>query len=480
MNKQVLKVLLVEDDEEDFLIVRDILSKTRVTRFELVWAPTYEAGLERIEREEFSALLVDYNLHTHTGLEFIREVSERGSQVPIIMLTGHDNYEIDLRTMQAGAADFLTKKDVNAPLLERSIRYAIEHKQIERKLRNDAVRAELLANLTRDFTEAGFDAIGMVNNITRRISETFGDAIILRILAKDEKTLEPAAIYHPDPQVRAFMVELLSNNTQLVGEGLVGEVAQTQEPRMLCNTSLSELLTATKMEYKAWYEQNPVDCIFSVPLCSHTRLIGTLSVVRNAPNGEISAEDQAFYLDLGNRAAMAIENARLHQEVQHLAVTDSLTGMLNRRGFAQLAQRELERSLRFDASLSVVMLDIDHFKNANDTYGHTFGDEVLKALSETCTTNVRKMDIAGRFGGDEFIILLPETDLAAAKKVAQRIHGSFARTSFYPEGEEVRMTVSLGVTRVSEETKDLDTLIKRVDAVLYQSKQKGRNRVEVL
>jgi diguanylate cyclase (GGDEF)-like protein len=209
-------------------------------------------------------------------------------------------------------------------------------------------------------------------------------------------------------------------------------------------------------------------------------LIGTLTVVRNAPNGEISAEDQAFYLDLSNRAAMAIENARLHQEVQHLAVTDSLTGMLNRRGFVQLAQRELDRSRRYNEPLSVIMLDIDHFKNANDTYGHAFGDEVLRTLSETCTANVRKMDIAGRFGGDEFIILLPETDLPAAEKVAQRIHSCFAGKAFYPGGEEVRMTVSLGVTRVSEETQDLDTLVKRVDAVLYQSKQKGRNRVEVL
>jgi len=130
MELPLLKLLLVEDDEEDYLIVREILSKTRGNRFVLVWAPTYEAGLEQVEQEVFAAILVDYSLQRRTGLEFIQEVAARGDQTPMIFLTGQGNYEIDLQAMQAGAADFLTKNEINPPLLERSIRYAMERKRV--------------------------------------------------------------------------------------------------------------------------------------------------------------------------------------------------------------------------------------------------------------------------------------------------------------------------------------------------------------
>jgi diguanylate cyclase (GGDEF)-like protein len=480
MNTPLLKILLVEDDEDDYLIVREILSKTKGTRFELVWAPTYEEGLGQIERNAFAAILIDYSLGQKTGLEFIRETTARDSEIPFIFLTGLDNYEIDLQAMQAGAAEFLTKKDINAPLLERSIRYAIERKQTELILRQDAVRAEILANMTLDFTESSLNYIATINKIARRISETFGDGIIVRILAEDGQTLEPAAIDHPDPQARERMVDLVSTTTQHVGEGIVGEVAINKAPRLVSYASSEEMARLTKPEYFSWFKQFPVDSVFIAPLYSHSRLIGTLTVVRNTPAGQILPSDQSFYLDLANRAAMAIENAKLHMEVEHLALTDSLTGLFNRRGFAQLAQREIERTQRYGSPLSVIMLDIDHFKTVNDTYGHVSGDEVLKALARSCTLNIRKMDIASRYGGDEFVIMLPETNLPLAQKVANRIRKCFAKQTFFPKDDQVHLTISIGITKATEETKDLDMLIQKADTALYQSKQKGRNRIEVL
>ena len=276
------------------------------------------------------------------------------------------------------------------------------------------------------------------------------------------------------------MEDLLSTTLQLVGDGVVGEAALSQKPRLLCDMPVEELARLTKAEFLPWFEQYPVDSFFVMPLCSQTRLIGTLVVVRNTPGGQLQPDDQAFYLDLANRAAMAIENSKLHNEIQRLALTDSLTGVFNRRGFAQLAQREIDRYHRYGAPLSIIMLDIDHFKDVNDTYGHIFGDEVLKALTECCTINIRKMDIVGRFGGDEFVILLPDTDIPMAWKVANRIGVGFAESTLLSGDEQVHLTASFGITQASKDTKDLDLLIKKVDTVLYQAKKKGRNRVEIL
>jgi two-component system, cell cycle response regulator len=480
MDESVIKLLVVDDDEEDFLIVRELLSKTKDKRFKLTWAPTYEAGLELVDQDGFSAILVDYNLNQRNGLDFIRDVVKHNHQVPTILLTGQGSYEIDLQAQQAGADDFLMKKEINPPLLERTIRYTIEHKQIELKLRQDAERAELLANIARDFAEAGFNTTEMARKITRRISQAFGDAVIIRTLADDGKTLEPTAAYHPDQQAREELTEVLFKSASRVGEGMMGHVAEIKQARLLCDSSAEDLRTYTELEFAPWFDHHPADSVFVAPLCSNKRLIGTLAVVRNKPGGMIPLEDQVFYLDLANRAALAIENAMLHSEVEHLALTDSLTGFFNRRGFNQLAHLEIERHLRYGSPLSIVMLDIDHFKTVNDTYGHEFGDQVLKYLTESCTRNIRQSDIASRYGGDEFVILLPQTDLPRARKVANRIRISFTELVALPDDNLAPVTVSVGVTRATEETNNLDRLIRKADTALYLAKHKGRNRVEVL
>ncbi len=472
MDKPLIKLLVVDDDEEDFLIVRDLLSKTKDKRFKLTWASTYEAGLDLVDQDGFAAILVDYNLRQRNGLDFIREVTDIHEDVPTILLTGQGGYEVDVQAMEAGADDFLMKKEINPPLLERTIRYAIEHKQIEIRLRQDAERAELLADLTRDFAEAGFDTRQMILKITRRISETFGDAVIMRTLGRDGRTLELMEAYHPDQRARRDLNEATART--------VPEIDEDHYTALLCETSPDKLAAFTRREFASWFEQYPVDSAFVAPLCSHGRLIGILSIIRNTPGGPIPREDQNFYIDLANRAALAIENARLHAEVEHLAERDSLTGFLNRRGFLPLAERELERHQRYGTPLSIIMLDIDHFKEINDTYGHDFGDKVLKTLTESCELNIRKIDIACRYGGDEFVILLPQTELPKAVRVANRIRTCFARRTRLPNGKRSNLTVSIGLTKASEETSNLETLIQKADQALYLAKERGRNRVEVL
>lgn len=214
------------------------------------------------------------------------------------------------------------------------------------------------------------------------------------------------------------------------------------------------------------------------PLIVENKVLGVLSLSSNGPSA-FGEADLRLLTSLAATTTAAIQNALLHSEVQQLAITDSLTGLYNRRGFYDLGQREIDRFQRFGRTLTAIMLDIDHFKDVNDTYGHSVGDQVLMTLARRCRTNIRHVDILGRYGGEEFAILLPETDLFTASEIAERIRRSIADEPFQTDHDLVRVTVSLGVTRALPETTSLQALLERADVALYRAKAEGRNRVEV-
>ncbi|MGE0357777.1 MAG: diguanylate cyclase [Burkholderiales bacterium] len=169
--------------------------------------------------------------------------------------------------------------------------------------------------------------------------------------------------------------------------------------------------------------------------------------------------------------------ARVAKLLEMQAHTDSLTGLANRRRFFEMAEAELARARRYDAPLSMLMLDIDHFKEVNDTHGHRAGDRVLQSLARTCLGVLRNVDVVGRVGGEEFAILLPETGLEGARDVAERLREAVERSAVArDEGVPLRITVSVGVAVLSEGV-NLDTLLSQSDAALYDAKHRGRNRV---
>ncbi|MDZ4159749.1 MAG: sensor domain-containing diguanylate cyclase, partial [Anaerolineaceae bacterium] len=178
-----------------------------------------------------------------------------------------------------------------------------------------------------------------------------------------------------------------------------------------------------------------------------------------------------------HQAAIAIENAQLHTQVQQMAVMDFLTGTYNRRGFSELSEREMERARRFKRPLALLFLDIDHFKRVNDQYGHMIGDQALQQISLRLVQNLRSIDLFSRFGGEEFAILLPDTDNAAARLTAERLRLSIEAEPIPTERAPLDLTVSIGVASLEDETPDLRTLIEKADQALYQAKQGGRNRV---
>lgn len=170
------------------------------------------------------------------------------------------------------------------------------------------------------------------------------------------------------------------------------------------------------------------------------------------------------------------ERSRLQAALVHQATTDALTGLNNRRQYESLFQYELNRSLRGGQPLTLCIIDLDHFKQINDTWGHAVGDEVLKRVGQLCRDSFRATDILGRLGGEEFVALLPETDLPAAMVVAQRFVDKLAATTISKEVPQLRVTATVGVAQRGDEN-HLDALLQRADQALYQGKNAGRNRV---
>jgi len=172
------------------------------------------------------------------------------------------------------------------------------------------------------------------------------------------------------------------------------------------------------------------------------------------------------------------ERKAMEDELQRLATTDSLTGLANRRAFFAEADRARSQCLRYGHPYTAMMLDIDHFKAINDNFGHDVGDEVLKLVSAEMQQQIRDVDFLGRLGGEEFAIVLPETNLETAIIVAERVRVAVEAFSLQTEQGEVTFTISIGVTPLSDAEESNEQLIKQADELLYQAKHNGRNRIE--
>jgi two-component system cell cycle response regulator len=184
-------------------------------------------------------------------------------------------------------------------------------------------------------------------------------------------------------------------------------------------------------------------------------------------------------ISLVSQSVMALENARLHRIVKDQAHVDGLTGLANRRHSEEALTSELSRSSRFGGPLSVVMTDLDNFKAVNDEHGHPVGDTVLRRFARLLDGSVREVDLAARWGGEEFLLILPGTDADGAARLAERIRARLEETTLLtPEGVPIVATASFGVASAGEDGVSAERLVAAADAALYAAKRAGKNRVE--
>jgi diguanylate cyclase (GGDEF)-like protein len=206
--------------------------------------------------------------------------------------------------------------------------------------------------------------------------------------------------------------------------------------------------------------------------------IGAVSIARRG--SAFTAEQRDLFVYLTRQTAVSIENADLHTRIQRQAITDELTGLSNVRHFHELLDQEIERAQRFNNHIGLVMVDIDNFKSVNDTHGHPQGDLVLKEIARVLTEQVRDIDFPARYGGEEMSVILPQTDIAGAAMLAERMREAIEQLEVRRlDGQGVlKLTASFGVAAVPGSATDKRHLIAVADEALYRAKHGGKNRVE--
>lgn len=219
--------------------------------------------------------------------------------------------------------------------------------------------------------------------------------------------------------------------------------------------------------------------LISIPLHLGARQLGVLNLVM-APNVIFTGDEIGLLQTVGDSFSAALERARLYEDAEHLATIDSLTGLFNRRHFFQLAQSEFDRANRYQHSLCILMIDIDYFKQVNDKFGHLIGDQVLQQISNRFRSHLRSSDFIGRYGGEEFVVLMPETDLENGRVIADRIRASITDRPFITDKGEISLTISIGVASKRLEMEiTLEMVLDHADQALMQAKSLGRNKVSV-
>jgi diguanylate cyclase (GGDEF)-like protein len=207
-----------------------------------------------------------------------------------------------------------------------------------------------------------------------------------------------------------------------------------------------------------------------------TGVLGVISVARG--DGDFEDGERELVAYLARQAGVSVENVGLHELVQRQAVTDELTGLFNHRRFVEALESEAERARRFNQPVGLVMVDLDDFKAVNDSYGHQQGDEVLRQVAGLMRSYSREIDAPARYGGEELAIVLPQTDLSGAGRLAERLREGIEQLEIprVSGGGSMRVTASLGVAALPESAGDVERLIAAADAALYEAKRGGKNK----
>ena len=246
------------------------------------------------------------------------------------------------------------------------------------------------------------------------------------------------------------------------GEGIAGRVFLNAKPIVVNNIKEDGVFVDSDASY--------VRSIACIPMIVYNDVIGVINVTNKRHGKEFTDDDVEMLRAVADQAAVAINKAQLWD----MAVTDSLNGLYVRRYFMVKLQEELVRAERYNNILSIVMADLDGFKNINDSYGHDAGDRVLNAVGKFLQQNIRDVDVVARYGGDEFVIMIPEAAEDAAYILSERLRKQFAALKF---DNLPQITISLGIATYPFDGKDLEDLIKKGDSAMYAAKKTGRNKV---
>jgi len=269
--------------------------------------------------------------------------------------------------------------------------------------------------------------------------------------------------------------EALKNVRLKVGEGIAGWVAKHGE-RLVVPDVYTDPRFAKRIDEMTRWETRSIIC---VPLRSKHSVLGVIQLV-NVDMKHFSDQEEFFLQSLCDYAAIAIENARSVEKIQELTITDDCTGLYNARHLYKTLEAEVYRSARFGHEFSVIFIDLDHFKSVNDTHGHLVGSKLLAEVGYLIKSHLRLIDYAFRYGGDEFVILLPQTSKEAALIVARRLLEVMRVSEFMAtEGLKLNVRCSMGLATYPEDAKSAHEIIRQADEMMYSVKNTTRDNIAI-
>ncbi len=448
------RVLIVDDIPTN---VRLLEARLTAEYYEVITASSGPEALEICKNSDVDIVLLDVMMPGMDGFEVCRRLkaSTRTQHVPVLMVTALDQPSDRVKGLDVGADDFLTKPVDDVQLMAR-VKSLVRLKSLTDELRDRAMTGQQIAIE---------DAVRAMDKIS-----TAGGSIL--IVDTDQRHAERIKGYLT-PEHR---VDILTQPADAVFQ-----VTGAQYELALVSMSLSDfdpLRICSQLRTLDHSRTMPI--ILMADETDKPRVVRALDlgvndyISRPVERNELSARVRTQI----RRHRYAMELRESVNNTMAMAVTDDMTGLYNRRYFDRHLGVMLSKAQAQSRDMALMILDIDHFKSVNDTHGHDIGDAVLREFAGRLRRNIRGIDLACRFGGEEFVVLMPDTDYRQAEMVAERVRQSISERYFeVPSGRPLSITVSVGVSLNESALDTPETMIKRADVALYRAKRQGRNRV---
>jgi len=445
-------ILLVEDDRFFREMYSDLL---QAEGYRVETASCGIDGLEMVARGQYSLVITDLVLPDISGLEILSRVRESHPTIDVIVVTGNANLESAILALKRGARDYLVKP-VNPDEFRHSVAQCIRQRRLLDE--NDELR-NMLSLLRSSQAIAGcLDREHLYQLIVEAISR--------------ESAVSNALGYFVEAESLEFKVA--------IGASTEFGMSLTEVFRDRLSALVAEEFSIQSMNSLPVSSQEGFSEALLIPLYRHETAFGMI-VLLNSPSKALPdiAKCKKNILFLIEQSVRAFENAESFTKVNEMLFIDDLSGLYNHRYLDVALEREMQRVERYASHLAILFLDVDSFKQVNDVHGHMVGSRVLSEFGALIKNSVRTVDIVIRYGGDEYTVILVETNCATAELVAERIRRQVEAHHFSgADGEIIRLTCSIGFACCPDDTVSKDTLLEMADRAMYVGKTSGKNRVQ--